>query len=36
MTIQDIAKAIKNIKNRLNTRKLKMPMGTKPSEVYEL
>jgi len=36
MTIQDIAKALTSIKNRFTSRKLEIPMGTKPSEVYEL
>lgn len=36
MTIQDVSKAIKNIKNRIPTRKLEIPMGSRLSEVYEL
>lgn len=36
MTTTDIANVMKRVKLRLDRKQLEMPMGTKPSEVYEL
>lgn len=36
MTISDIANIMKKVKTRVDRKQLELPMGTKPSEVYEL